>query len=94
MGLFSLIFLLLSYQLTRWLGPIGFILANCVNMSLRIFYSLVYIRKVYGYTNTNPLKGLLPNKLFLFALCTFAIICKISEVVIKFITFRTEIDIS
>lgn len=80
MGVFSTIFLLLSYQLTRWLGPVGFILANCVNMFLRIMFSLFYIRKVYGFTKTNPLRGILPNKIFVIVLTLCAIACKVSEV--------------
>lgn len=38
MTIFSASFLLLSYTLTNTLGPVGFIVANCVNMFCRICY--------------------------------------------------------
>lgn len=38
MVIFSISFLLISYMLTSFLGPVGFILANCVNMLARIIH--------------------------------------------------------
>lgn len=38
MAVFSATFLLLSYGLTNILGPLGFIIANCINMFCRICY--------------------------------------------------------
>lgn len=42
MVIFSVSFLAISYLLTNTLGPVGFILANCINMSARIAHRLVY----------------------------------------------------
>lgn len=36
MGIFSIIFIVMSFVLTRIFGPVGFIIANCVNMLCRI----------------------------------------------------------
>lgn len=41
MVIFSITFLLISYVLTSVLGPVGFILANCVNMLARITHRYV-----------------------------------------------------
>jgi len=79
MAIFSVTFLLLSYQLTNFLGPVGFILANICNMTFRICYSVSYIRKHYREVNLNPLKGLVPGKLFIFVLVVTGLICKVSE---------------
>ncbi|XP_039440656.1 protein RFT1 homolog [Culex pipiens pallens] len=79
MAFFSVAFLLLSYQLTNWLGPVGFILANCFNMSFRISYSLFYIRTHLKDVSDTPLKRFLPGPLFLAVLATGGILCKLSE---------------
>ncbi|XP_069795623.1 man(5)GlcNAc(2)-PP-dolichol translocation protein RFT1 isoform X2 [Narcine bancroftii] len=54
----SLSFLGLSYCLTRWQGAVGFILANCLNMGLRITHSLRYISCYFRPTEYRPLAGL------------------------------------
>ncbi|XP_031629775.1 protein RFT1 homolog [Contarinia nasturtii] len=79
MGFFSVTFLLLSYQLTSFLGPVGFILANCTNMFLRIIFSSRYIHKQYHSVNLKPLDGIKPNKLFFITLIVLGIACKMSE---------------
>lgn len=81
MAIFSITFLVLSYQLTSWFGPVGFILANCTNMAMRIGYSLRYIRKQYEKTTggLNPLIGLRPDLLFVMALVFSAIVCFLSQ---------------
>lgn len=81
MALFSVTFLVLSYQLTSWFGPVGFILANCTNMALRIGYSLRYIRRQYAKTGDSfrPLQGLRPDPLFVLALVLSAIVCSLSQ---------------
>lgn len=81
MGFFSITFLILSYQLTSFLGPVGFILANCTNMLLRIIFSSIYIRKQYKSVNLQPLDGIIPKKLFAITLIIFGVICKVSEVI-------------
>lgn len=80
MAIFSVTFLLLSYQLTNIFGPVGFILANCCNMAFRITYSMYYIKGHYRDISINPLKGLVPGKLFVTVLLVMGLICKISEV--------------
>lgn len=80
MAVFSVTFLVLSYQLTKIFGPVGFILANCCNMAFRISYSLSYIGKQYKSLEENPLTGLVPGKLFLTILVASGIACKASEV--------------
>lgn len=81
MGFFSITFLLLSYQLTSFFGPVGFILANCTNMLLRIIFSIIYIRKQYNTVNLKPLDGIIPKKLFAMTLIVLGIVCKVSEVI-------------
>lgn len=80
MGFFSVTFLVLSYQLTSFFGPVGFILANCTNMLLRIAYSGFFIRKQYQSVQLHPLRGIIPMKLFAISLVALGILCKISEV--------------
>lgn len=80
MAIFSVTFLVLSYQLTNFFGPVGFILANCFNMSCRISYSLSYIGRQFNSTAENPLEGLFPGKLFATVLVASGIACKASEV--------------
>uniref|UniRef100_A0A3Q2YN14 Protein RFT1 homolog n=1 Tax=Hippocampus comes TaxID=109280 RepID=A0A3Q2YN14_HIPCM len=54
-------FLFLSYMLTWWAGGVGFILANCLNMALRITHSVLYIRRYFLSSQWKPLRGLLPS---------------------------------
>ncbi|KAM5279973.1 man(5)GlcNAc(2)-PP-dolichol translocation protein RFT1 isoform 2-T2 [Ctenodactylus gundi] len=51
-------FLVLSYLLTRWCGSVGFILANCFNMGIRITQSLCFIHRYYQGSPHRPLAGL------------------------------------
>lgn len=80
MAIFSVTFLLLSYQLTNLLGPVGFILANCTNMIFRISYSTFYIYKQYRPIQLNPLNGIRPGKIFSLVLLVMGIVCKVSQV--------------
>lgn len=81
MAFFSVTFLVLSYQLTNFFGPVGFILANCCNMAFRISYSLSYIGKQYKNLNENPLEGLIPGKIFATVLIVSGIACQASQVI-------------
>ena len=49
---------MLSYVLTRWCGSVGFILANCFNMGIRITQSLRFIYRYYRKSPHRPLAGL------------------------------------
>ncbi|XP_041619377.1 protein RFT1 homolog isoform X3 [Vulpes lagopus] len=51
-------FLVLSYLLTQWCGSVGFILANCFNMGIRITQSLCFIHRYYRKSPHRPLAGL------------------------------------
>lgn len=68
MVLMSVIFLTLSWLLSHILGSVGFILANCTNMILRISHSLWFIHGQYRNLSANPLRGLIPTKFELFSL--------------------------
>ncbi|XP_072540629.1 man(5)GlcNAc(2)-PP-dolichol translocation protein RFT1 [Salminus brasiliensis] len=72
-------FLLLSYWLTWLLGGVGFILANCCNMGLRIMHSLIYIHRYFQYSGHTPLTGLRPHPALLITLAISSVITAFSE---------------
>ncbi|XP_008318189.1 protein RFT1 homolog [Cynoglossus semilaevis] len=76
---FSVSFLFLSYVLTRWAGGVGFILANCLNMGLRILHSLLYIHNYFRHSPWKPLRGLLPSPLLLLTLFISAVVPGVSQ---------------
>ncbi|XP_029455275.1 protein RFT1 homolog isoform X2 [Rhinatrema bivittatum] len=67
----SITFLCISYYLTHWLGSMGFILANCFNMGLRIGHSVHYIYRYYRESSWRPLMGLLlsPWLILVYLIC-------------------------
>ncbi|XP_029947288.1 protein RFT1 homolog [Salarias fasciatus] len=75
----SVSFLFLSYVLTWWAGSVGFIMANCLNMGLRILHSLLYIRRYFRPSQWKPLRGLLPSPLLLLALAVSGVVTAASE---------------
>lgn len=75
----SVSFLLLSYWLTAVLGGIGFILANCCNMALRIIHSLLFIRRYFLSSDHAPLAGLLPHPGLLLSLALSYVLTVVSE---------------
>lgn len=75
----SVSFLFLSYVLTWWAGSVGFIVANCLNMALRIFHSLLYIHQYFRSSPWKPLRGLLPSPLLLLALAVSGLVTAGSE---------------
>uniref|UniRef100_A0A1I8MAW7 Protein RFT1 homolog n=1 Tax=Musca domestica TaxID=7370 RepID=A0A1I8MAW7_MUSDO len=75
MGIFSIIFIVMSFVLTRIFGPVGFIIANCVNMLCRICSSCKYIWQQYRPLDYRPLKGLIPGKVFSIGLIITYIVC-------------------
>lgn len=79
MVFFSISFLVLSYALTYFFGPVGFIVSNCINMFARIVHSIHFINDKYKDTGYKPLKGLYVGKYFLLTLCISGSICKFSE---------------
>uniref|UniRef100_A0A8C2IQZ4 Protein RFT1 homolog n=1 Tax=Cyprinus carpio TaxID=7962 RepID=A0A8C2IQZ4_CYPCA len=72
-------FLLLSYWLTWMLGGIGFVLANCCNMALRIIHSIVYIHGYFLQSEYTPLWGLRPHSAVIIALGVSSILTACSE---------------
>ncbi|XP_077582016.1 man(5)GlcNAc(2)-PP-dolichol translocation protein RFT1 [Stigmatopora nigra] len=74
-------FLFLSYMLTWWAGGVGFILANSLNMALRITHSILYIRRYFASSPWKPLQGLLPSPLLCLALIVSAVVTVLSEAV-------------
>lgn len=73
-------FLVLSYWLTWLFGGVGFILANCCNMALRIIHSLIYIHHYFKHSDHTPLSGLRPHPVLLIVLTISSILTAISEV--------------
>uniref|UniRef100_S4R933 Protein RFT1 homolog n=1 Tax=Petromyzon marinus TaxID=7757 RepID=S4R933_PETMA len=70
----SVVFLVLSYALTRAFGSVGFVLANCLNMALRLASSLKFIAAYFRDTPHEPLAALRPNLALAFTfLCSWAI---------------------
>ncbi|XP_062854204.1 protein RFT1 homolog [Trichomycterus rosablanca] len=72
-------FLMLSYWLTGLFGAVGFILANCSNMALRIIHSLIYIHHYFQHSDYTPLSGLRPHPALVIALIISAVITVLSE---------------
>ncbi|XP_004676122.1 PREDICTED: protein RFT1 homolog [Condylura cristata] len=73
-------FLVLSYLLTQWCGSVGFILANCFNMGIRITQSLFFIHGYYQKTPHRPLAGLYLSPALLGTFALSGGITSISEV--------------
>lgn len=77
----SIIFLGASCILVYIFGPVGFILGNCINMSLRIFHSISFINERHHETNLKPLDGIYPKRLFSIVLVVSAIVTTITQVI-------------
>ncbi|XP_036896566.1 protein RFT1 homolog isoform X2 [Sturnira hondurensis] len=76
----SFSFLVLSYLLTHWCGSVGFILANCFNMGIRITQSLCFIHRYYRESPYRPLAGLQLSPVLLGAFALSGGITGVSEV--------------
>ncbi|KAL2299712.1 hypothetical protein Nmel_012557 [Mimus melanotis] len=76
----SFIFLCISYFLTHWYGSLGFILANCFNMGIRIAHSTHYIHHYFRESTHRPLTGLLPSPTLLLLYFISAVVTAFSEV--------------
>lgn len=61
MLLFSFVFLGSSLFLTRYVGGVGFILANCINMASRIVHSCHFIHSFFAATPHTPLWDAVPS---------------------------------
>ncbi|XP_054751425.2 protein RFT1 homolog [Lytechinus pictus] len=80
---FSLVFLSSSWYLTKTIGSVGFILANCLNMLARIIHSIYFIAKFYSGSPFKPLKGLIPSVYVLITLAFSWLITTMSELKYK-----------
>lgn len=84
MLLFSLIFLTSSLFLTKIFGSVGFILANCVNMTARIAHSSHFIMSFFSPKSFNPLRDALPSSRTFMAFLVSFVITALSEVTFTF----------
>lgn len=75
----SIAFLGASYLFVMWFGPVGFIFGNCINMSLRIIHSAMFINRRHRDTIYRPLRGLVPKPIFSAALLVAAFITNLSH---------------
>ncbi|TFK04962.1 Protein RFT1-like protein [Platysternon megacephalum] len=80
----SFTFLCVSYFLTQWQGSVGFILANCFNMSIRIAHSIHYIYNYFKESSYRPLKGLLLSPSLIFVYIISGVVTVFSEVSVFF----------
>ncbi len=78
--LFSAIFLVSSLFLSRLLGGVGFILANCINMLTRVVHSYHFIYVYFSSRPDNPLVKALPSVNTFVGFATVALLAYISEV--------------
>ena len=60
MFIMTCVFLFLVYLLAKVFGPVGFVLANCCNFSMRIAYNFNHIIKRHHEQNQKPWRGVVP----------------------------------
>ncbi|XP_027354961.1 protein RFT1 homolog [Abrus precatorius] len=58
---FSLIYIVLNVLLIRLAGAVGLIMANSINMTLRILYSAVFIKNYFQGSSSFSFSGCLPS---------------------------------
>lgn len=76
----SLLYLLASYMLTGLCGSAGLILANCVNMAVRIVCSCKFIRDFFSTTSYHPLRHSIPSLKLLLTFVIALLVTALSEV--------------
>ncbi|BFZ00062.1 hypothetical protein BsWGS_03101 [Bradybaena similaris] len=79
MVVFSALFLLSSWLLTRLVGSVGFILANCFNMLARIAHSVYFIQGYLSGTGYSPLHEILPSVPVIGSLLLSLVVTSLSE---------------
>lgn len=89
---FSVVFLILTSIFSKIIGIYGFLIANCFNMSIRIFYSSQHIKNVFsGFKygdetfqsescNYNVYQSYLPDKIVCLILVITLISTKLTEI--------------
>merc|ERR1719189_2885956 len=80
MTLLSFGYLGLAWLLTTFMGPVGFVFANCANMLVRILLSVRVIHKSFSGRPNSPLEGLVPDTDLVLALISGAVCCQLSEI--------------
>ena len=83
----SVVYILLTYTLTKLLGPVGMVVANCCNMVLRIAAAVRVIRNTFrghedAEAEASPLSGLVPDTDMTLLLLSAAATCLLSEIYI------------
>ena len=81
----SVLYLLASYVLTGACGSAGLILANCVNMVVRIVCSLKFIKDFFSATSYHPLRRSVPSVKLLLTFTIISLVTVLSEVMHIFI---------
>ncbi|KAL2650675.1 hypothetical protein R1flu_018803 [Riccia fluitans] len=79
LSLFSFIYMVFSVILIRTAGSIGLILANSLNMAMRIAYSVIFIKSFFKNSSTFSLWWALPKPQVLVVFLGSAIITQISR---------------
>ena len=77
--LLSVSYLGLTWLFTYMFGPVGLVLANCVNMGIRIYFSVRVIQRTFEGVEPSPLTGLAPDNDILFILLFSGTCCQLSE---------------
>merc|ERR1711962_519876 len=76
---FSVVFTAASLFFTSTFGAVGFILANCLNMFLRIVSSVRYISNFFQETDRTPLRDAVPSPWVFGTLLLSFVVTNISE---------------
>lgn len=79
MAICTVVFLAASYLFSKTFGAVGLILANMVNMSLRIFLSFVHIRETHKDVDFDVIARSIPDYRVIAMLCVSCVSCLISE---------------
>ena len=79
MFIMTCVFLFLVYFLAKVFGPVGFVLANCCNFSMRIAYNFNYIMIRHLGHNEKPWKGVIPPIPVIIVLSACGSLCYLSE---------------
>uniref|UniRef100_A0A8C4XF20 Protein RFT1 homolog n=1 Tax=Erpetoichthys calabaricus TaxID=27687 RepID=A0A8C4XF20_ERPCA len=77
----SICFLCFSYFLTWWHGSVGFILANCLNMALRIAHSIHFIQRYFAPSTHRPLSSLRLSPILVLVFLASGLVTAFSEVI-------------
>ncbi|XP_023334103.1 protein RFT1 homolog isoform X2 [Eurytemora carolleeae] len=72
-------YLLLTWAMTSSMGVLGLVGANCVNMGIRIYFSIEIIQKTFANLDPSPIQGLFPENDMLYILLCSGTCCQLSE---------------